>query len=174
MTKQNNILQKYSIPIASLSLGKYVYSFLLDDDLFAYFNHPDVKKGSVNIEVELDKRSNVIEIDIKAKGHLEVQCDRCLDTFNYPIEAEEKLICTIGKQEGYSADNVMVLTKEETNLLLGQDFYEIAVTEIPMQKLHPLDSNNKSTCNPEMMKLLNQYTIREEKNSPLQKLGDII
>ena len=174
MVKAKNTLKKYSIPIAGLSLGTYSYSFILDNDLFEFYDHPDVKKGSVNIGLTLEKRSNTIEIDIKAQGTLEVQCDRCLELFDYPIEIEERIICTIGQQEGYTAENIIVLAKEETNLELGQEFYEIVVTEIPIQKLHPLDENGESTCNPEMMKLLNQYTIREDKTSPLQILGDII
>ena len=174
MVKAKSILQKYSIPIAALSLGTYSYSFVLDNEIFEFYDHPDVKNGTIKIALTLEKRPNVIEIDIKAHGTLGVQCDRCLDLFEYPIETEEKLICTIGQQEGYTAENVIVLNKVETSLELGHEFYEIVVSEIPIQKLHPLNENGENTCNPEMMKLLNQYTIREDKTSPLQTLGDII
>jgi len=172
--KVKSILQKYSIPIAGLSSGTYAYSFVLDNEIFEFYDHPDVKNGTIKIELTLIKRSNVFEIDIKAQGILEVQCDRCLDLFDYPIETTEHIICTIGQQEGYTAENIIVLNKGETSIELGQEFYEIVVTEIPIQKLHPLDENQESTCNPEMMKLLNQYTIREDKTSPMQTLGDII
>ncbi len=173
MNVERNILDSYQIPVVGLSLGKHEYSFHLDDSVFAYFGHPDVEKGDVTAKVQLDKRPNVIELQILLNGKLTVQCDRCLELFDFPIQTAENIICTIGKQEGCTDEEIVVLTKEQTNLDVSTFLYEIAVTQLPISKVHPNDGKGKSMCNPEMLKILDKYIIREE-TSPAQKLGDLL
>jgi uncharacterized metal-binding protein YceD (DUF177 family) len=173
MKASENILDKYKIPISGLSTGVHEYMFLLDDDMFSYFKHPDVEKGSVTAKVILEKRPTVIELDITMNGSLTVQCDRCLETFQYPIESEEKIVYTMGKLEGYDDEEIVIISKEQSFIDLTNDLYEIAVTQIPISKIHPNDAKGKPACNPEMLKILEQYIITGE-STPTQKLSDIL
>ena len=157
-----------------MPLGISEYNFVLDNDLFSYFNHPYVEKGTVEVKVILDKRPNLIEVNIALTGSLEVQCDRCLDYFLYPIDASEIILYTIGQQDEHENENVVVITKEQSIIDLSSDLYEIAVTQLPISKVHPNNEQGLPLCNPEMLELLNKYLVNEEQINPTQKLSDII
>jgi len=174
MKTAKSILDRYKIKIAELPLGVHEYNFILDDALFSYFNHPFVEKGCVVAKVTLDKRPNLIEVNITVSGSLEVQCDRCLDYFLYPIDTNEIILYTIGQQDGHKNENVVVITKEQSIIDLSSDLYEITVTQLPISKVHPNNKQGVSLCNPKMLELLNKYLVNEEQINPTQKISDII
>lgn len=174
MKTTKSILDRYKIKIAELPLGISEYNFVLDDVLFSYFNHPYVEKGNVAAKVTLDNRPNLIEVNITVSGTLEVQCDRCLDYFLYPINTNEIILYTIGQQEEHENKNVVIITKEQSVIDLSSDLYEIAVTQLPIRKVHPNNEQGVSLCNSKMLELLNKYLVNEEQINPTQKLSDII
>ncbi|HPW66828.1 MAG TPA: DUF177 domain-containing protein [Salinivirgaceae bacterium] len=174
MKTSKSVLDRYKIKIADLPIGIFEYNFVLDDVMFSYFNHPFVEKGHVVAKVTLDKRPNLIEVNIAVSGILEVQCDRCLDYFSYPIDTSEIILYTMGQQDEYENENVVIITKEQSIIDLSSDLYEIAVTQLPISKVHPNNEQGVSLCNPKMLELLNKYLVNEEQINPTQKLSDII
>ena len=160
MLKLENI-NNYSIYISGLTSDTCNYEFNLDNDFFIHFQHPDVEGGNVKAFVKLIKKSNIIELKIKLEGTLNVECDRCLEKFDYQINATDTITYVIGEQTDYKSDDIIVLSKDETVIDVSQQFYEIAVIQLPISKVHPEDSNHNSTCNQEMLKILDRYTVKD-------------
>lgn len=160
MFKKESKKNKYTITVSGLDIGLHTYKFNLDDGFLSDFQHPDVFGGNVKAQVELNKKTDVIEAVIEIFGTLQVECDRCLDLFDLPVENSETIIYTIGKQPNYENEEVTILPKEQSEIDFSQLLYEISVTQIPISKTHPDDANGKSTCNAEMLRILEKYKIK--------------
>ena len=165
MSKAELEHNEYSIAIAGLPIGLYSYQFNLNDHFFSNFQHPDVEGGKVDVLVEMNKRSEAIGLNIHLTGTLKVECDRCLDLFDLKIKTSEDVVYTLGKNSDFAEDEVIILPKDQTIIDLSQLLYEIAVTQVPISKIHPNDSNGKSTCNPDMLKIIDQYKVKNEKEN---------
>ena len=157
-------VKNFIIPISGLSFDTYSYEFNLDDNFFKPFQHPDVEGGNVKVNVNLTKYPHTIEAEINLKGTLKVECDRCLEKFDYPIKAKETLIYITEKQPDYDEEDTIILPKDAKVIDMSQELYDIAVTCLPISKIHHYDSKNNSTCNPEMLKILEKYIVNNPSN----------
>ena len=88
--------ETYIIPLKDLSLGNHEYDFLLEDEFFERIDAPEVKKGSVKVNVSLKKTSHSFEISFYSKGFVYVPCDRCLEDMKQEIETENQLVVKFG------------------------------------------------------------------------------
>lgn len=146
---------EYIIPLQGLGLGKHHYVFEIGDSFLQHFEQLEVVHGQVSIEVELIRESSLIDITFKLSGELELPCDRCLDLFMCPVAGDYRLIVKYGETYEEISDEVVVIPAQESQLDLSQYFYEYINLLIPYQKIHPVDEEGNSTCNPEMEEKLN-------------------
>lgn len=161
MKLSNKIIDRYKISISGLPIGVSEHKFILDDLLFEYFNHPYVEKGRIDVQLRIDKRPNVIEVQIHLKGDLEVTCDRCLDKFIYPIEVQDTLTYSIEEDKSNHSGNIVVIPKEQSEIDLSSELYEMSLTALPISKIHPKDKDGQPTCNVEMIEILEKYLVKE-------------
>ena len=82
-----NYLSQYTIPFSGLKEGKHLFDFSADQRFFAGFEESEIEKGSINIQVELEKRTTYLRLKFMIKGEVELICDRCLETYLQPIES---------------------------------------------------------------------------------------
>jgi uncharacterized metal-binding protein YceD (DUF177 family) len=73
--------------------------------------------------------------------------------------------------------DIISVPADEHELDLQQQIYEFIMLALPIKRVHPADINRKSTCDPVMLKKLEELMIEEEKeNDPrwdeLKKLMD--
>lgn len=159
-------LNTYKIPHTKLSNGEHSFVFAVDDAFFAKVNQTDygVKRGNLNVEVHLTKKKDILILDIFIEGTVNIQCDRCLDYFDLPIEYRGNLYVEFGEETSDLSDiyDSMVLAYTEDELDLSQHIYEYVNLSLPYSCVHPEDENGKSQCNQEMLKKLDQYLINDE------------
>ena len=73
-----NYLSQYTIPFSGLKEGEHLFDFIADDRFFAGFEESEITKGSVAVQVKLEKRSTYLRLSFALKGEVELICDRCL------------------------------------------------------------------------------------------------
>ena len=76
-----NYLSQFTIPFSGLKEGKHLFDFSADQRFFAGFEESEIEKGSINIQVELEKRTTYLRLKFMIKGEVELICDRCLETY---------------------------------------------------------------------------------------------
>lgn len=172
-----NIQSQYSIAFKGLSLGKHIFEYDIDDKFFAEFDGSVVDKGKVNVCLTLEKQSSLMVFWFNLKGTVSVQCDRCLEMYDQPIESKERIFVRLGEKEYIDGDDLIWVSTNDYQLNVSQLIYEFICLAIPIKKVHPDDENGNTTCDPEMIGKLNKYIIREgELNNPawngLKKLLD--
>lgn len=137
--------KKYDIHIYKLSNGVHEYDFEIKDEFFEMFDGDLVSKGQLNAMVMLNKSDSMIQVDFNIEGSIELECDRSLEKFDFPIHLERSMIYKYGDEEKELSEDVYVIEKNTQTLNFADIIFEFIGLEIPMKKLHPkfMDEENE-------------------------------
>lgn len=155
----------YSIPLAGLREARYTYEFSIGDDFFESFEGSEIKRGELNAVVVLQKCSTHLELDIVINGRAEVMCDRCLEFFYMPLSSANRLFVRQGKEWEEADPDMITMPLDEHEIDLSQFFYEYIHLALPLKRIHPDDGEGNSTCNPDMIRKLNDHLLHGEAES---------
>jgi len=152
-----NYLSQFTIPFSGLKEGKHLFDFTADHRFFAGFEESEIEKGSVNIQVELEKRATYLRLKFMIKGEVELICDRCLETYSQPIESTYPMLVKFSETEIDDGDEVIYIHPGAHQVEVAKLIYEFIVLSIPIRHVHPDDNEGKSLCDPEMLQKLDEY-----------------
>lgn len=152
----------YSLPISGMKEGFHRFDFEIGNDFFSLFEGSEIEEGELKVILDADKRASHIDLTILIDGTVQVSCDRCLGIFSYPLHCENRLLVQFGRKHDESDPDIITLTEEENELDLKQYFYEYILLALPVKRLHPDDENGNSTCDPEMLRKLNEHLINND------------
>jgi uncharacterized protein len=157
-------LRQYAIPFKGLKEGKHLFDFVADNSFFEQFASSEVKRGLVNIQVELIKHLQFLELRFDINGKVTVHCDRCLDPFVIRISHQAMLYVRFGKETLEQSDDLLILADSENEVRLDQLIYEFIHLALPIQRIHP-EIDGISGCNPEMLEKLNAHLADDPGNA---------
>ena len=165
----------YAIRISGLGEGDHDFSFELDREFFVLFEHPEINNGDVHADVILEKKTGIFALHFSLKGKVEVMCDRCLEKFMTEISSTQTIFIKMGEEPGEIDDDVLIILRDDHEIDVGQYLYEFIMLALPYQKVHPDDSDGNSTCNPEMIEMLDAHRSKEtEKNDDTDPRWDAL
>jgi len=130
-------LKDFSVNILGLSQKTHQFSFHLDNAFFDAYKNSLVTKGDFQTALALDKHETFIEAQFKIQGVAELICDRSLESFEFLIDLNEKIIFKYGEEEGELSEEIVVITRDRVSIDFGQYLHEFITLAIPMKKLHP-------------------------------------
>lgn len=134
-------LKAYKIEIFGLSNSTHDFNFTFNDDFFSHFENSLVSKGKGTCDVILTKTDSMITLNLMISGSIELECDRSLELFDFPIQVEKEIIYKYGDEEKELSEDVFVILKGTQELNIASFLYESISLEIPMKKLHPKFQN---------------------------------
>ena len=157
----------YTIPLSGLKEGRIIFDFEIGNEFFEQFEESEVKEGSLSANVVIDKRSSHLDILIVINGSVRICCDRCLEKFFRPVNCENRFLVKFGKRMEDSDPDIISVPDDNYELDLKQHFYDFIHLDLPIRRVHPEDMNGKSTCDPVMLKKLEEFIVEEEvENDP--------
>lgn len=157
------LVNQYIIPFKGLKEGDHEFEFGFDQKFFDEHKVLEAKSGNIGAIVFLTKKTNILSLSTTLKGDLNIQCDRCLEYFNYPIHSQSDLLVKFGENTGDSTDEIWVVDPNSHDLNMEQYLYECILLSLPIQRIHSDDANVDSGCNPEMLEKLEQLSSSEKK-----------
>jgi uncharacterized metal-binding protein YceD (DUF177 family) len=158
---------RYAIPLSGLKEGHHTIDFKIGKEFFEQFEESEVKEGSLIANIEMDKRSSHLDFVLRISGSVRICCDRCLEMFFQPVNCENRLIVKFGKSIEDIDPDILSVPADEHELDLQQHIYEFILLALPIKRVHPDDNNENSTCDPEMLKKLEELIVEEEnENDP--------
>jgi uncharacterized metal-binding protein YceD (DUF177 family) len=80
-----------------------------------------------------------------------------------PISAANRLFVRQGREWGDSDPDMVTISPDEHELDLSQFFYEYIHLALPIKRIHPDDSEGHSTCDPEMIRKLEEHVVHGER-----------
>jgi len=130
-------LKIYDIDIAKLKNGNYPFQYEISDDFFSLFDYSLLKKGQLDVSLDLLKKDSFIELFFNLNGMVELICDRSLDLFDYPLNFEEQIILKYGDRQEEMAVNVEMIPENTQSINVAKNILDIVTLALPMKKLHP-------------------------------------
>ena len=158
-------LTEYNIPIFGIKEGKHTFNYKIDSTFFALFEESELKNGSLNVELLLDKKPTFLALDFNLNGKLSVGCDRCLDEFDIDIKYETKVFVRYGDETYEESADTMILSRNENELNVAQFILEFIEISVPYRNVHPDHENGDGGCNTNMLDKLDEYEVNEESES---------
>ena len=143
----------YFIAFSSLKEGKHLFNYEIENSFFEQFDFSEIEKGSLKVELELEKKSTLMNAKFQINGMVEVMCDRCTDNYNQDVNATNKLVYKFSNEE-MDDENIIVVFPNEFQIDVSHSIYEFIITALPSKKLHP-----NQACNEEMLKIMDKYLL---------------
>ncbi len=171
-------IKGFTIEISGLSAGKHLYEFPVSYSFFENFGNLQVLDASLIAEIELEKGGDWMNVNAYIHGTVTVECDRCLDKLELPVEVDSSVAVGSSKiviENSEDDLDSMVIDAEDGELDLSQFIYDEICVSLPIQCVH-----NDGECNTEMInKLRNVEPISEDGelsigNSPFNALKNLL
>jgi|SRR5690606_25755933 len=130
-------LKEFFIPFSGLKLGKHEFVYRIDNAFFESFDYHEFNGASIEAKATLDKMSNMMELDLLARGTVNVDCDLTGEPFDQPVESELKLVIKFGDEYNDEDDEILILPHGEHQINIAQYIYEMSVLAVPQKRIHP-------------------------------------
>ncbi len=161
-------MNDFTIKLGAITNGENSFSFDIKDQFFEAFTMSDVEYAEIKATALLDKDGAKLKLRLTIEGLVNnLLCDICTDQISVNINAETDVIIKVTDEDLTSTDEIFYIKKSENQIDLKQLIFEMIILNLPNRRQHPLDKNGKSTCNKEMVDLVNKYTeVREKSADP--------
>jgi len=153
-----NRLKEYTIQFVGLEPGNHQFEFEVNDSFFEHFEFSQIQHGQIHVTVDLEKMERMMIFNIGIEGKALVTCDRCTNEFNFPISDTQRLIVKLGAEYLEESEDVVVIPETDYQFDLSSYIYEFIHLALPARLLHPDDEDGNSTCDPDMLRLLESLT----------------
>jgi uncharacterized metal-binding protein YceD (DUF177 family) len=158
-------MKEYVVRFSGLKDGTHNFTFEIGKPFFEHFEYGEIKKGVLRADCEMEKQERMLIFNFSIHGTIEVNCDRCNELFDLPVEGNEQLIVKFGSEELEEDDTLVVIPDTAYEIDLSHYLYEIIHLLLPARRVHGEDEGGKSLCNPETLKRLDSLA-EEEKTDP--------
>ncbi|MGH1338172.1 MAG: YceD family protein [Aureispira sp.] len=155
------VLKSFTINFASLADGEHVFDYQIDDKFLNHFEAALVKEGQINVHLTMLKYLNSLELNFELGGTVVTPCDVCAEEFDLPIEGSEQLMVKLVSEIPEQDDeyNVVYLKEGSNSINIAEMLYELIMLSLPIRKVHPLDKDGNSTCDPAVLAFLQEHSV---------------
>ncbi|RKD92565.1 YceD family protein [Mangrovibacterium diazotrophicum] len=156
-------ISAYNIAFKGLALGTHEFDFQINKKFFDHFDGGIADDGDIQAKVVLEKQSSLMVLWFHVSGTVKIQCDRCLELYDQPVESENKVFIKYGEDDFEDGDDVIWVNVNDHQVNVAQMIYDFIILAIPIRQVHPKGKDGKSLCNPEMLQKLKNLTHTQEK-----------
>ena len=153
---------EFMIPFSGLKEGFHEYEFELENEFFESFEYSEVKKGKVFVHVVMERKPRMLIFDFTISGSVRIPCDRCLEEYEQPLEGKERLIVKLDEDYDEESDDIIVIPDKEHRIDISHFLYEYVTLLLPYRRVHGVDEEGHSLCDPEVIRILNEHSAENE------------
>jgi uncharacterized metal-binding protein YceD (DUF177 family) len=132
-----NNLKEYLIPFVGLKIGKHQFDYQIDNTFFKNFDYNEFNDVSVKVDIVLEKKNTMLELDFKHKGTVNVPCDVSGEEFDLSIKGKLKLLVKFGDVFNDDNEDLLILPHGEFQVNVAQYIYESIILSVPLRRVHP-------------------------------------
>ena len=130
-------LKVYTIQFVGLKEGAHSFEYEIEDSFFDLFEYDEFNDVRIKAEVELVKKTTLLELKFKASGSVNVNCDLTNEPYDQEINNELDLIVKFGDAFNDENEEILILPHGEYELNVAQYIYELIVLSVPSKRIHP-------------------------------------
>ncbi len=161
-------LKDYDIAFKGLKDGKHQFHYTINESFFEEIEDSVIEKGSFEVDVMMNKKSQMLELDFIIDGNVQSICDNCLGELTIPVSYEGKLYVKFGIVYDEPSDEIIVLPYEEDSLNVSQLIYEYIVVSMPLRSVH----EDTESCDPDMQARLTEFSAESHKDDSTDEAID--
>ena len=155
-----NRTKEFLIPFVGLKLGKHHFEYQINNTFFENFDYDEFQNSDIKVAVVLDKKSNMLELEFKHKGTVNVPCDLTGEDFDLPIKGKMKLIVRFGEEFNNDNEELLILPFGEFEIDIIQYIYEMIALSVPLKRVHP--GVKDGSLKTEALDKLKELQVKEE------------
>lgn len=162
-----NKTKEFLIPFIGLKLGKHHFEYQISNSFFEIFDYNEYQNSNIKVNVVLEKKSTLIELNFTHKGTVNVPCDLTSEDFDLTIKGKMKMIVRFGEEYNNDNEELLILPHGEFEVDIAQYIYEMIVLSVPLRRVHP--GIKDGSLKTEALSKLNELTVKEEKKENKQE-----
>lgn len=143
-------LTEFSLPIQGLTEGQHEFNFQIDKDFFKHFESSPIQQSKIQVRLDFDKRPDMFVMDFNISGTANIECDRCLELFDFPLNVQNQLLVKKAEEEKEDLDIIYII-EGSPSLNVAKYIYEFICLAIPMSKVH---EDADLDCNEDMLRFI--------------------
>jgi uncharacterized metal-binding protein YceD (DUF177 family) len=150
-------LKDFAIHFKGLKAGEHEFEYKLDKAFLEAVGDEEMVDAEVVANVVMTKAASMLTFKVSLDGTAIVECDRCLDELEYPIQTEDMLFVKFSEEEFEFDGEVMWLNPADEEINLADYIYETLLLALPYQRVH----ENTEDCNQDMVARFQVVTEEE-------------
>ena len=131
------LLKEFTIPFVGLKTGKHHFEYKVEQTFFEHFEYEDFNDVSINVKLELEKKSTLLELHFEISGFVNVNCDLTNEPYNQAIENEFDLVVNFGDEYNDENIDILILPHGTYEVNIQQYIYELIILAVPIKRMHP-------------------------------------
>ena len=150
-----------------MPIGTHTFEYRLGKEFFAEMESSDILDADLDVALTVVHKSDVYDMTFDITGDITLECDRCLDEMQQPIDVEYHIVVKYGEEYCDDSDEVIEIPENENYFDVAPLIYDTVSLEIPIMHVHP-----EGECNQEMNAMLNQLEVGtgNEEESDVQEI----
>jgi uncharacterized metal-binding protein YceD (DUF177 family) len=154
-------LKTFTIPFVGLKEGKHQFEFNIDKTFFDFFDYQDFNDASVEVQLELNKKTTLLELNFDISGHVNINCDLTNEPYNQKVTSNFDLVVKFGDAYNDEEVDLLVLPHGAYEVNVQQYIYELIILAIPTKRIHP--GVEDGTLDSEILDKLEELSPKAEK-----------
>lgn len=175
---EKQIRDNFRVRISGIELRKHCISISCNKEFFELAGIDAIKDGSVDLRIEMEKSEKMVDFYCHFVGDVYAECDRCLDLVKLPLDFEErllvKLVSETSETQEVADDDIWLMDENTYEVDLFHFAYESISLAIPLRIVHEDDENGNPTCNPEVMRKLEEMNSDNKNNQETDPRWDAL
>lgn len=140
-------LKSFGIHFKGLKAGEHEFEYKLDKAFLEAVGDEELVDVDVVASVLMTKAASILTFEVDLDGIAIVECDRCLDELEFPVETSDTLYVKFSEEEIEFDGEVMWLNPADEEINLAGYIYESLLLSLPYQRVH----ESLEDCNQEMI-----------------------
>jgi uncharacterized metal-binding protein YceD (DUF177 family) len=143
----------YYLPLHGDDEGTVNAQYNIDKAFFDTIEETPIKDGKINISATLDKRSDIMVLEIEVKGTVKSNCDRCAASINLPVDSSFEYAVKRGELK--ADDNMIIyISSHDIELDIKNVIYESICLAKPLINAYDCESEDPRPCDMEALEKL--------------------
>jgi len=155
--------KEFIIPFSGLKTGTHSFEYHINNKFFESFEYHEFNEADITVQVQLNKMTTILELDMSAEGTVNVACDLTNEAFDQEVTASLELVVKFGEEYNDEDDEILVIPHGEHQINIAQYIYEMLVLAVPLKRIHP--GVEDGTLQSEALRKLEELQPKETKKN---------
>lgn len=164
--------KQYIVKFAGLPVGTHEFEFKVNGKFFEQFQDSEIQEADLSVNLILLKQNHLMQMQFIINGTVNLNCDRCLLPYDFPVSANEELVVKSG-DGGEANDELLVVKEGEGQADISHYLYEFIMLALPNRRV-PCEFDDEVECDEETRQKLEENSVQETEPNPIwEKLNKI-